>query len=396
MNTTFRGRSGWMIPLILVTLCSAHAASAQTTGRSGPVSRLTTFGLFPPQLHARGYVPGQRKVHRQTTVRQGPETMIPLPQDVELPSHADQMTTTAMCTADACTGCDDDGCTATCASGGCGSCSCPMCCWIQIPIPTLPLDCVEVFGGVQGFTGPTNRGSTGSFGFHEGANWGFAFPGGPCGQLGSQIGFRATHSNFSGADFTDDNRNQLFLTGGVFRRCDYGVQCGLVLDYLHDDWYFNGDIVQLRGEVSWVYPCRHELGFWFNAGTNRDTVPTVTLTDGVQNEVFQATDIYAFFYRHRFNECGANGRVFAGFSGESDALIGANFRLPLSDRAALDAGFSYLLPEEATGAGGNIGESWNIGLSLVWYPGRRTAYGHDHTRPLFGVADNGSMFVDRN
>ena len=189
------------------------------------------------------------------------------------------------------------------------------------------------------------------------------------------------------------------MTGGLFHRVDCGFQGGFVIDYLSDDWYYENKLVQLRGEISYVYPQRHEIGFWFNAGTNRNTVPVaVAGANGIQNinETFRATDIYAFFYRRRLPSCnGAEGRLFAGFSGENDGLIGGDLRLPLSTRVALQLGASYLIPEEAAGAGGHIGESWNLAMSLVWYPGRRLAVGRDYRRPLFNVADNGSFFVDR-
>ena len=149
----------------------------------------------------------------------------------------------------------------------CGGSGCFQC--FSIPCPTICIDNFEVFAGVHGFTGPVNRGETGSFGFHEGFNWGAPVP---CfGALGTQIGLQATQSNLSGAEFTDETRHQLFLTGGLFRRVDWGLQGGLVFDYLSDDWYANTSLAQLRGELSWVFPCLHELGFWFSASTEEDT-----------------------------------------------------------------------------------------------------------------------------
>jgi hypothetical protein len=60
----------------------------------------------------------------------------------------------------------------------------------------------------------------------------------------------------------------------------------------------------------------------------------------------------------------------------------------------LRGGFTYLIPVEGKSTGGNIEESWNVGLSLVWYPGCRTARTADYHRPLFNVADNGTFLVD--
>lgn len=276
-----------------------------------------------------------------------------------------------------------------CGGGGCIQC-------ISLPCPRICFDNFELFAGVHGFTGPVNRGETGSFGFHEGFNWGAPVP---CfGELGAQIGLQATQSNLSGAEFTDQTRNQLFLTGGLFRRVDWGIQGGIVFDYLSDDWYANTSLAQLRGEASWVFPCLHELGFWFTAGTRTDTQVS-TLTGGTTiTETFDPTDLYAFFYRHHFSALeGAQSRLYAGWTGDSDGLVGADFHLPLSCDWAMQGGFAYLIPNEATGTTGrgHAEESWNLALSLVWYPGARSAGGTDYYRPLFNVANNGSFMVGR-
>ncbi len=284
---------------------------------------------------------------------------------------------------------------------GGGSCcdgsGCTQCC--LIPCPVLSLDNFEFFTGVHGFMGAKNRGQSGSFGFHGGFNWGGPVP---CsgGALGAQLGLNAAFSNFSGAAFTADDRTQLFLTGGLFRRVDWGLQGGLVIDYLADRWYTDTDLAQVRGQASWMFPCSHELGFWFAAGTNRHTsLSRFSGNAASVSETWRATDLYAFFYRHRFAEGnGSTVRLFAGFTGNRDGLIGGDVRLPLNDSWALESGFTYLIPDEAaTGAlgGGHEVEAWNVAISLVWYPGCRSAYGNDYFRPLFNVANNGSFIVRR-
>src|SRR5207249_6498611 len=61
--------------------------------------------------------------------------------------------------------------------GGCGGWG--VCAWVPVCIfvPRLTWDGLEFFGGVQGFTGLANRGGSGSFGFHEGFNWGLPLGG---------------------------------------------------------------------------------------------------------------------------------------------------------------------------------------------------------------------------
>lgn len=275
---------------------------------------------------------------------------------------------------------------------------CSQCC--LLPCPQIPWDNLTIFGGVEGFTGPKNGGQTGSFGFHEGANWGAPLP---CfnGCLGMQLGAQVTQANLSGSEFTPETRHQTFVTGGLFRRVDSGLQYGLVFDYLSDDWYTNTDLTQLRAEVAWVFPSAHELGFWMTASMDEDTANATVFDNQIPvtgPASWKGTDLYAFFYRHRFSGWeGATGRLFAGFSGESDGFIGSDVQVPLSCDIALQAGFAYLVPEETKGPAstGNEQESWNVGISLVWYPGCATSSSKSYFAPLFNVADNGSFMVDQ-
>jgi len=265
------------------------------------------------------------------------------------------------------------------------------------PCITICFDNLEIYAGVQGFTGPMNRGGTGSFGFNEGLNWGFPLPF-TCGSFGGQIGMRATQSNLSGAEFTDSIRNQIFMTGGVFRRVDWGMQGGVVLDYMSQDWYSATDLLQMRGEASWVFPCMHELGFWFTSGTGEHTAESELLQPRINRtlEAWESTDLFAFFYRRRFEETnGAEARWSAGFSGDGDGYIGADIHIPVGTNWALDTNFAYLIPHEASGSAGNgyAQESWNIGINVVWYPGCQNFCGPDYFRPLFRVADNGTFMV---
>jgi hypothetical protein len=276
---------------------------------------------------------------------------------------------------------------------GCGGCSHRGC---LIPCPSLCCDSLEFFAGAHGFTGPINRGETGSFGFNEGVNWGAPLPCLFCGELGMQLGIRATHSNFSGASFTESERNQVFVTGGIFRRVDYGFQGGVVVDYLSEDWYLDSELVQLRGELSWVYPCRHEIGFWFTAHLEDEETVSSPIGTSVLTEELAVTDLYAFFYRYRVdNVPNASGRLFAGFTGESDGLVGADILVPVNDCWSVQSGFAYLVPEEGSDADGHVEESWNFGLSLVWRPGGNAGANAGYYRPLFDVAHNGNFMVDR-
>ncbi len=267
-----------------------------------------------------------------------------------------------------------------------------------IPCPDLCFRNLDIVIGTQGFTGPSNRGETASFGFHEGVNWGAPIPCFGCGELGMQFGMRTAQSNLSGSEYTQNERHQVFVTGGLFRRVDWGFQGGIVVDYLHEDWYYEADLIQLRGELSWLYPGNHEIGCWFTSSTQTEDIESLVLVDDVEttvNEALNPTDLYAFFYRHRLDDCSAtSGRMYAGFTGKGDGLLGADLQLPFNDCWAFQSGVTYLIPKESTGETGHVEESWNFGMSMVWRPGGGFL-SQNYYRPLFNVADNGSFMVDR-
>ena len=274
--------------------------------------------------------------------------------------------------------------------GGCDSCGgCQQC---------LPghswLGRFEFFVGAQGFTGPVNRGETGSFGFHEGLNWSRPLWHLTHGLLTAQIGFRATQSNLSGSTFGRSSRHQSFLTGGIFRRSDWGFQGGIVLDHLTDDYYEDLSLTQLRGELSWKFPCSHELGLWFTASTRDEGVSTdvferLQLTEGE----WQPNDILAFFYRRRLCNPGSEARFYLGATSNSDAILGGDLRFPLTPCLTLRNSLTYQKPRESDSNVGPANEAWNVALTLIWTPhsGGRI----DYARPLLDVADNGTFIVDR-
>ena len=81
-------------------------------------------------------------------------------------------------------------------------------------------------------------------------------------------------------------------------------------------------------------------------------------------------------------------------------IIGSLLRAPLSRSLAREGTFTYLIPGQTrsvdvTGSGitSNFSPAaWNVGLNLVWYPAGRSRRGlASPYRPLFEVADNGSM-----
>jgi hypothetical protein len=278
---------------------------------------------------------------------------------------------------------------------GYGSCN-PACDPGCMPPPLLGLPClssVELIAGVQGFTGSLNRGAGGSFGFHEGAQIGIPV----CGLVTAEFGVLTTQNNFEGNGLTADDRSQLFLTAGGFRRVDWGLQGGLVFDYLHEEWDYEIDLAQLRGELSYVLPCGHDVGFWFTVGVN-DSHSDVNVIEPVtggptivtrEGRTFHVDDLFAFFYRRQF-ACGGEGRLFGGFTSESAGLFGGDFRFPINPCWAFEADFLYVGAQDTPASPGYADESWNVSMQVVWTPWSRSC-GKNYDRPLLGVANNGSF-----
>lgn len=265
----------------------------------------------------------------------------------------------------------------------------------------------DFFAGTQGFTGPMNfantdqsnsnvRSGTGSFGYYQGFNQGHSLRPWLYWDMAMQFGARATQSNLSGTTFTEQKRYQVFVTAGLFRRVDYGLQYGLVVDYLNEDWYYQGDLTQLRGELSWRGKGCHVCGFQFMAGTGDDT-STTHIDDGAGNAfidtvAFGPTDQYRLFYRRLLKQNGSFD-AFAGWTDNDDGLIGSSWNLPIQRCLVLSAGTTYLIPGEG-GRRDNDQESWNISLGMIYRPGGPKGAGR-YARPMFDVADNGTFMIDR-
>jgi hypothetical protein len=272
---------------------------------------------------------------------------------------------------------------------GCGShvCRVQSDCWARG---------LSLFAGAHGFKGPVDLGRNGNFGLHEGVNLG-----GPLSwhsQLGYQIGMAAVHSNFSGSrtvggQATRGDRDQIFLTAGIFRRalCP-GIQWGAAFDLMHDSYYYDAaaDLKQFRAEISSVRTGGREVGFWgaFSIGDDVVSVNRRTLF------TIEPTEQFAFFYR-RYFESGGQGRLWTGFTGQGDGLLGADLSIPLGRGWTLENRASYLIPREGRGADGQPEEAWGLSIRLVWHLGRSARCAEDSPySPLLPVADNSLFLTD--
>ncbi len=257
--------------------------------------------------------------------------------------------------------------------------------------------------GVTSFTNATDLGINGNYGANEYLNW--AMPFWNAFGVGWQLGVRGTQTNFQpatleigGTTISKNARDQQFITTGFFTRAfeGRGLQGGIVYDHLQDSWFEDTDLGQLRYELSYVWGY-HEFGFWgaSNAADDLGTVggstpdPTVASTQS----------LYTGFYRVQFGDAN-EFKVWGGGTGDQDGIFGALVRAPLHPSLAVEGTFTYLVPNRnhvvTVGAPGDQSTfspaAWNLGLNLVWYPANRSRRGlASPYRPLFEVADNGSM-----
>jgi hypothetical protein len=239
----------------------------------------------------------------------------------------------------------------------------------------------------------------GNFGFYGGFNWGLPLCRISCGLFAGQFGIRSVHSNFGGNAFTTDNRDQLFLTAGFFRRVDYGFQGGVVADVLWDNWYTNSNVAQLRADIAHLWAGGTSFGFRYHTNLSEDVTSGIVRGQLVDDIVTSTIDSYRFYIRHE--ACtGGFGEVFAGWTESAQAILGGEIDVPITDRLATQAGVTYYLddtipPTASNRLGGYVNEAWNVYAGFSFRPCGRNYY-RNYDRPFFNVADNGSMLTIRN
>jgi hypothetical protein len=302
--------------------------------------------------------------------------------------------------------CGDCGDCCDCGQGG--DCDCP---WLA-PCGGWGPRNLGIFAGVNGFKGPRDRGGNGNFGFTEGLNWGAPL-GDPWG-CGYQLGFAALQDNISGyqqnapldtnneSTIVTADRHQYFFTAGIFNRAECsGWQWGVAFDLLHDTYYQQSDLKQIRTETGYLFNECNEIGYSGAYGVGGDSIENrLRLTTGqvtVVNAFLNPTDQFVVYFRRHFQN-GGDGRIWGGLTGMGDGLFGADAWVPLGGSWALQNTFNYLIPKQGRGdSGGQVNESWSLAINLVWYPGRSTkCLGTSCYRPVLNVADNSLFMVREN
>jgi hypothetical protein len=262
--------------------------------------------------------------------------------------------------------------------------------------------------GVTAFQNESNFGLLGNYGTNEYLNWAMPFwnafgVGWQLGARGVQTNFdRVTISSDGEAPFRNNVRDQVFVTTGFFTRAfeGRGLQGGAVYDYLSDSYFDDVDVSQIRGELSYVWGY-HEFGFWgaFNIGEQSSIFGPVTRSPGEAS----TEDLYTGFYRLTFGDAN-EWRLWGGATGSQCGIVGSSMRAPMSRSLALEGTFTYLIPGRSEHyeltPGTTITASpsaWNVSLNIVYYPARRARRSlASPYRPLFDVADNGSMIRTLN
>ncbi len=164
----------------------------------------------------------------------------------------------------------------------------------------------EVLLGAQSFQGPLSfpraggvSGGGGRFGIHQGVQWTGPVPWVLCGWLHGQVGFRATQNQWNGSPHFDGRHDQTFFTTGLFRRVDFGLQGGVVFDLLREDTYFQTQLTQLRGNLSFAFLNQSEIGFeWarhLDSQVEREWIRGATATTALESEIV-ATDTNRFYW----------------------------------------------------------------------------------------------------
>jgi hypothetical protein len=261
--------------------------------------------------------------------------------------------------------------------------------------------------GVTAFENEADLGLVGNFGTNEYLNFGMplwnAFG------IGWQVGVRGTQTGFGtrsvgpvgGQQTLIDSRNQQFVTTGFYTRAfeGHGLQGGAVFDYLNNTGFIGtADIKQMRGEISYVWGY-HEFGFWgaANAGKGLGFINNTTGRTFENNTVHT----YNAFYRMQFGDAN-EWKVWGGASHEGQGYIGSILRAPMTKSLALEGVFAYLMPGDSktvTDRTNTVSTTftpmaWNLGINLVYYPrGRSRRSLASPYRPLFDVADNGTMIT---
>ena len=262
---------------------------------------------------------------------------------------------------------------------------------------------LTVGAGVTSFTNGTDLGINGNYGANEYINWTMPFwnafgIGWQIGARAVQTGYQPTTVNIAGTSFVRPARDQVFVTTGFFTRAfeGRGLQGGAVYDYLSDQYIDTVDVAQIRSELSYVWGY-HEIGYW--GAHNILDQNSFFLPRPAATATGTTVDFYSAFYRLHFGDAN-EWRVWGGATANGEGIFGSSVRAPMTKSFAMEGMFTYLVPKASQTVPlddfGSVSTfspaAWNVSVNLVYYPACRSRRSlASPYRPLFDVADNGSL-----
>jgi hypothetical protein len=244
--------------------------------------------------------------------------------------------------------------------------------------------------------------------------------------FGSQLGASYGAYNFSGrpaAGSPNETEQQIFLTGGFYRRADADrrLSYGVVYDVMWNDNFgaYNAapTLTQYRAQLAYALGYWNEIGFW---GTHRDMGSTNAIT--VANSIFQQPAYFRgisqinLYWHHKWGLGGADTTLYFGIPDRfrladpnftfitgnlGSYIFGATMNVPVNNCLALYGNGTYMRPTAplVEGAFGAIAASWNIGFGIQYYPGkgaRSSTVAGRSAMPYLPVANNGSFLTNTN
>ncbi len=266
---------------------------------------------------------------------------------------------------------------------------------IDLPVFRIDWNRFEFGAGSTGVTGPITKltdQNGGQFGYQQHVNESRDLRRWLGIDIAAQLGVRLTQLNLGDGVGPAESRHQTFVTGGLFRRVDYGLQYGVAVDYLNDRWIADFEVVQIRGEVAWVATPCHSFGANFAFGSSDDV--TDFSSAGVGFQTVATVDQVRGFYRYQMSPVGGAWTTYLGGTDDDHLILSSEVDLPVTEHLGLRVGSTYFasagdarLPESQNGG-------WNLSIGMTFRPGFGTKADR-YRRPLFDVADNGSLLLTR-
>jgi hypothetical protein len=219
-------------------------------------------------------------------------------------------------------------------------------------------------------------------------------------QAGASYGVYDWHGRLSSpSDRQSETQQQVFVTGGFFRRavCGSGINFGLVYDWMWNKNFglfaLDAHIDQLRFLAGYLSCGRNEFGLW---GT-MDLHWSRHSTQEIDVDYRAISQINAY-WRHLFDNC-AETMVWAGVPYKRNLLfstgragkfiLGGSFRVPLTCQLGLEGHACYMCPHSSSNKQRNYAA--NLCIELKW-----AFRAEDCIVPLMPIGNNSNFLVDTN